>query len=272
MPEIHPTATVHKKAQLADDVLIGPYTVVDELVRIGPGTVVDSHAVITGHTELGANNHIYPYAAIGTHPQDHTYRGEPTRLLIGDGNQIREFVTINTGTIKGGGITTIGNHNLLMACAHVAHDCSIGDHCTIANCALFAGHVKVEDGCVISGHVAIHHFVTLGTLCMIGGLTPIGHDVPPYMTMLLEHREPRGVNIVGMQRAGYSTEDIRSVRRAFRKLYRSKLSQLEAIKEIEEAGDMTEPVTNLIAFIRRSAAGKLGRFLETTRQQHGGHA
>jgi len=269
MPKIHSTAIVHQRAELADDVVIGPYSVVEEFVRIGAGTIVDSHTVITGNTELGKNNHVYSYASIGTPPQDYSYRGEPTRLLIGDGNHIREFVTINTGTMKGGGITIVGNDNLLMACSHVAHDCAVGDRCTIANCALLAGHVKVEDGCVLSGHVAVHHFVTIGTLSMIGGLTGVGRDVPPYMMMLLEHREPRGVNVVGMQRNGYSAEDIRSVRDAFRKLYRSKLSQMNAIKEIEESGEVTEPVANLIAFMRRSAAGKLGRFLEITRGQEG---
>ena len=269
MPTIHPTATVHKDAELADDVVIGPYTVVDQHVRIGPGTVVDGHAVITGHTELGAKNHIYPFASIGTPPQDHSYRGEPTRLLIGDGNHIREFVTINTGTIKGGGITIIGNGNLLMACSHVAHDCLVADRCTISNCALLAGHVKIEDGCVLSGHVAVHHFVTLGTLSMLGGLTGVTHDVAPYMMMLIDHRVPRGVNVVGMQRNGYSHDEIRSVQRAFRSLYRSKASADKAIEEIEASSEITAPVANLIAFIRRSRTGKLGRFLETTRQKDG---
>jgi len=269
MPKIHPTATVHSDAQLADDVVIGPYTLVGESVRIGPGTVIDSHCVITGHTELGANNHIFNNASIGTDPQDHTYRGEATRLLIGDRNQIREFVTINTGTIKGGGITLIGSGNLLMACSHVAHDCQVGDQCTIANCALLAGHVKVEDGCVLSGLVAIHHFVTLGTICMLGGLTGVTHDVPPYLMMLIDHRTPRGVNVVGMQRNGYSHDEIRSVQRAFRSLYRSKYSQEDAIKSIEDSGEVTRPVANIIASIRRSMTGKLGRFLETTRIGNG---
>jgi len=266
MPKIDPTARVHPRAQLADDVVIGPYCVVGEHVRIGPGTVVESHCVITGHTELGANNRIYPYASIGTPPQDYTYRGEPTRLLIGDENVIREFVTINTGTLKGGGITIIGNHNLLMACSHVAHDCHLGDRITMANCALLAGHVKVEDGAVLSGQVAVHHFVTLGSVCMVGGLTGVTHDVPPYLMMLTDHRVPRGVNVVGMQRSGFSAEDVRSVKRAYRLLYRSRLSFQEAVAEIESSGLMTGPVARIVAFLRRSRSGRLGRFLEVTRQ------
>ena len=272
MPQIHPTAVVDRKAEIADDVAIGPYCVVDGSVRVGAGTVLDSHVILTGHTELGRNNRLYASASIGTPPQDHSHRGEATRLLIGDGNRFREFVTVNTGTIKGGGITIIGNDNLFMACSHVAHDCVVGDRCTIANCALLAGHVKLEDGCILSGHTAVHHFVTLGALSMLGGLTGVTHDVPPYMMMLIEHRIPRGVNVVGMQRAGYSEDEIKSVQRAFRTLYRSKLSYEEAAREIENAGNITAPVANLLTFIARSRVGRLGRYLEVTRQSAGGAA
>jgi len=267
MPKIDPTAKVHRAAELADDVVIGPYSLVDAHVRIGPGTVVESHCVVTGYTEIGRNNHLYPYAVLGTPPQDHTYRGEPTRLLIGDENRFREFVTINTGTIKGGGITIVGSHNFFMSCSHVAHDCVVGDRVALSNCALLAGHVKMEDGCVLSGHTAVHHFVTLGTVSMLGGLTGVLHDVPPYMTMLIEHRAPRGVNVVGMKRNGYSAEEIKSVQRAFRLFYRSKLPKDKVISDLESSGDVTRPVANLIAFIQRSESGKGGRFLETTRAE-----
>ena len=272
MPSVDSTAKVHARAELADDVTIGPYTVVGEHVRIGAGTVVDSHGVITGHTELGARNHIHPYASIGTPPQDHTYRGEPTRLLIGDGNEIREFVTINTGTVKGGGVTIIGNENLLMACSHVAHDCMVADHVVLSNGALLAGHVKAEDGAILSGFAAVHHFVTLGSVCMVGGLTGVAHDVPPYLMMLEDHRMPRGVNAVGMQRNGFSAEEIRSVQQAFRMIYRSKLSREQAIEELENSGKVTAPVARLIASLRRSAMGKSGRHLEVTRLSPGGKA
>ena len=272
MPRIDPTAKVHRAAEIADDVVVGPYSVVDEHVRIGAGTVVDSHCVITGRTEIGVENHIFPHAVIGTPPQDHTYAGEPTRLLVGDRNQIREFVTMNTGTVKGGGVTAIGSDNMFMACSHVAHDCILGDRIIIANCALLAGHVKIEDGCVLSGHTAVHHFVTMGTISMIGGLTGAAHDVPPYMMMLIDHRVPRGVNVIGMKRNGYTDEEIRSVQRAFRILFRTRKTRADAMAELEASGDITRPVANVIAFLKRSEVGKLGRFLETTRQELGGAA
>ena len=272
MPKIDSTAQVHPKAELADDVVVGPYSIIGEHVRIGPGTVVESHCVVGGHTELGADNHLYPFASVGQPPQDLTYRGEPTRLLIGDRNHIREFATVNTGTVKGGGITIIGNDCYLMACCHVAHDCQVGDRVQMANCALLAGHVKVEDCVILSGHAAVHHFVTIGTLSMLGGLTGATHDVPPYMVMLIDHRMPRGVNIIGMQRAGFSGREIDSVQRVWRMLYRGGLSKDSAAKELEAAGLMTKPAQNLLAFMRRSETGKLGRYLEVTRQERGGVA
>jgi UDP-N-acetylglucosamine acyltransferase len=272
MPKIDPTARVHPKAELADDVVVGPYSIVGEHVRIGPGTIVESHCVVDGHTELGAANHLYPFASVGLPPQDISYRGEPTRLLIGDRNQVREFVTINRGTVKGGGITIVGNDNYLMSCSHVAHDCQLGDRIQMANCALLAGHVKIEDGVILSGHTAVHHFVTLGTLCMLAGLTGVTHDVPPFMMMVIDHRTPRGVNIVGMQRNGLSGREIDSVQRVWRMLYRSGLSKESAAKELEAAGLLTKPAQYLLEFMRRSETGKLGRYLEVTRQERGGVA
>ena len=265
MPTINATAKVHRNAIIADDVTIGPFTVVDQHVRIGPGTVIESHCIITGRTEIGAGNHIFSHAAIGTPPQDHTYDGEPTRLLIGDRNHIREFVSINTGTVKGGGITIIGSDNLLMACSHVAHDCLLGDRINIANSALLAGHVKVGDGCILSGATAIHHFVTLGELCMIGGLTGAGHDIPPYMIMLLDIRRPRAINKVGMERNGFTSDEISSVQRAFRLIYRSKLSREEVVTELENLGQMTRPVVRILEFMERASSGRMGRHLEITR-------
>jgi len=272
MPKIDPSARVHPEAEIADDVVIGPYTIVGEHVRIGAGTIVESHCVVTGHTEIGAKNHVYPFASIGTAPQDLSHRGEPTRLLIGDGNQIREFVTVNTGTVKGGGITIIGNNNLLMACSHVAHDCQVGDRTILSNCALLAGHVRVEDGVILSGHTAVHHFVTLGTISMLGGLTGVTHDVPPYMMMLIDHRTPRGVNVVGMKRNGFSDAEVESVQRAWRLIYRSGLGKRDVEKRLADEGMLTTPVKNVLDFLRRSESGKLGRYLETTRQERGGVA
>ncbi len=264
MPRIDPTAKVHPSAGLAADVEIGPYAVVGAHVRIGPETTVGAHCVITGWTTLGARNRISSHAVLGAPPQDHTYAGEPTRLLIGDDNHIREFVTVNTGTLKGGGITIVGNHNMIMACAHIAHDCLVGDHNTIANCGLIAGHVKIEDGCMMSGHTAVHHFVTIGRLAMLAGLTGVTRDVPPFMTMMLDPATPRGVNTIGMQRAGYSDDDIRSVQRAFRVLYRNEIGRKDALDKLRASIDLTAPVMEIVAFLDRTES-TLGRYLESTR-------
>lgn len=272
MPNIDSTARVHPHAEIAEDAVIGPYVVIGEHVRIGPGTVIESHCVVTGHTELGARNHLSPFCSIGTPPQDHTYRGEPTRLLIGDGNHVREFVTMNTGTIKGGGITIVGSNNLFMACSHVAHDCMVGDRVVMANCALLAGHVKVEDGVILSGNSAVHHFVTLGANCMIGGLTGVSHDVPPYMMMLGDHHVPRAVNVVGMQRNGFSEDEIASVQKAFRLIYRSNKSKDDVEKELRDQGLLTNPAQRFLDALRRAEKGKMGRHLEVTRMETGGAA
>jgi len=272
MPKVDVAAKVHPDAELADDVVVGPFTVIDEFVRVGAGTVIGSHCVLTGHTELGRNNRVLNHVSLGTPPQDLSYRGEPTRLLIGDGNTFREFVTVNTGTVKGGAITTIGNQCLFMACSHVAHDCCVGDRVIMANCALLAGHVKVENGCVLSGLTAVHHFVTLGAASMIGGLTGATKDVPPFMMMLVDHHAPRAVNVVGMKRNGYSDAEIESVQRAFRLLYRSKHSRAEIPKILEDNGMMTRATRSLLDFVARSELGKLGRYLECTRQERGGRA
>ncbi len=267
MPQIDPSSRVDPKAELADDVVVGPFSTIGPDVRIGAGTVIQSHCVITGRTEIGRNNRLFPFASVGTPPQDLSYRGEPTRLLIGDGNTIRECVTINTGTIKGGGITIVGNQNLIMACAHIAHDCQLGDRIVMANCSLLAGHVKVEDGVIFSGNVGVHHFVTLGSMCMIGGLTGIGRDVPPYM-MVLGDDKPRAVNIIGMKRNGFSDHDVESVQRVFRFLYRpSKVARADIPAKLEEMGMLTQAARNVLESVRRAESGKLGRHLELTRQE-----
>jgi UDP-N-acetylglucosamine acyltransferase len=272
LPRIDSTASVNPRAEIADDVVIGPYCVIDEHIRIGAGTVVDAHCVITGNTDIGERNHFFPFSSIGTPPQDHTYRGEPTRLLIGNDNSFREFVTVNTGTVKGGGITIIGNHNLLMACSHVAHDCVLADRIVMDNCALLAGHVKVEDGAILSGHAAVHQFVTVGTISMIGGLTGVTRDMPPYMIMMGDSHAPRAVNVIGMKRNGYSDEEIDSVQKAFRLICRAGKSKDEAEKELDGEGMLTAPAKNLLAFLRRSETGRLGRYLEVTRMERGGAA
>lgn len=266
MPQIDPSSRVDPKAELAGDVVIGPFTSVGPHVRIGAGTVVQGHCAITGRTEIGRNNKIFPFATIGTPPQDLSFRGEPTRLVIGDANTVRECVTINCGTMKGGGVTIVGNQNLIMACAHVAHDCLLGDRIVMANCVLLAGHVKVEDGVIFSGSVGVHHFVTLGAMCMVGGLTAVTRDVPPYM-MVQGDDIPRTVNIIGLKRNGFSDHDVESVQRAFRLLYRSKTARADVPKKLEELGMLTPAAKNVLEAVRRAETGKLGRYLEATRQE-----
>jgi len=263
------TAKVHPSAEIADDVAVGAFAVIGPHVRIGAGAVIGSHVVIEGHTELGRRNRVYPHAVIGTAPQDHTYRDEPTRVLIGDDNRIREFVTIHRGTVKGGGITVIGNENMFMACSHVGHDCVIGDRNVLSNNALLAGHVRLENGCILSGSTAVHQFVTLGSLAMIAGLTGTVRDVPPFMTMMTDPARPKGVNVIGMQRAGYTDTEIKSVQRAFRTLYRTDLSREKAVETILASDEPTRPVRKLADFVRRTEMGKLGRFLEYTRMASG---
>ena len=269
MTRFDSTAKVHRSAEIADDVVIGAFAVIGEHVRIGAGAVIGSHVVIEGHTELGCRNCVYPHAVIGTAPQDHTYRGEPTRVFIGDDNQIREFVTVHRGTVKGGGVTIVGDHNMFMACSHVGHDCVIGDRNILSNNALLAGHVRLENGCILSGSTAVHQFVTLGELAMIAGLTGTLRDVPPFMTMMADPAKPKGVNVIGMQRAGYTDEEIKSVQRAFRTIYRTDLSREKAVEEILASGEVTRPVRLLVEFVRRTEMGKLGRFLEYTRAATG---
>ena len=259
------TARIHRKAEIGADVEIGAYTVVGPGVRIGDGTRIGNHVTIEGMTEIGPRNTIYHCCVLGTDPQYLNYHGGPTRLLIGEGNVIREFVTINTGTEAGGGITIIGNHNYLMACSHVAHDCVLEDQIVMTNNALLAGHVKVERCVTISGGAAVHHFVTIGEMAFVGGLSRIMQDVPPYMMLDGPTALPRRVNVVGLRRHGVSEESIDAVEEAFRIVYRSRLSRLQALKKIEAEVPLTREVQHLADFLRKTEQRKKGRYLESYR-------
>ena len=217
---IHPTAVIHPGAALGVDVDIGPYTVVGPHVRIGDRTRVGPQVVIDGVTCIGEENVIVGQASLGSAPQDISYRGEATLLEIGDGNTIREFVTINRGTVKGGAITRLGNGCLLMACSHVAHDCDLEDQIILANNVMLAGHVRIGRGAILSGGTGAHHFVTIGEYAYVGGMTRVEHDVPPYMIVEGHRCRVRNVNAIGLQRAGFSEVDVESLRCAFRKLFR----------------------------------------------------
>ncbi len=258
MVQVHPTAEIDSRAELADGVVIGPYCVIGPDVLIGEGCVIESHAVVLGKTRLGRNNRLHHHCVIGGAPQLLKDLGRDVGLIIGDDNTFREFVTVNTGTELGGGPTRIGNHCLFMACSHVAHDCILGDHVEIVNNALLAGHIHIDDRAIVSGGAAMHHWVTVGTLAFVGGLSRIVQDVPPFMIVEGNPSKVRGINIVGLRRAGYSMEQVQTLKHAHRLVYRSQLTRKEALEQLE-AEHMSPEIRSLADFVRRSIAGKQGR-------------
>jgi UDP-N-acetylglucosamine acyltransferase len=264
---VHPTAVISPGAELGTDVEIGPYTVIGSRVQIGDRTRIGPNTVIDGVTRIGAENQIIGQSSLGTPPQDISYRGEPTLLEIGDRNQIREFVTMNVGTVKGGARTRLGSGCLLMAYSHVAHDCDLDDDIILSNSVMLAGHVRIERGATLSGGCGAHHFVTIGAYSYIGGLTRIEHDVPPYMIVEGQRGRARKVNVVGLQRAGFSGEEIESLRVAFRKLYRSSRPQAQVIDELKHDPTTAPIVRGLIESLERTERGRRGRYLEAQREE-----
>lgn len=264
---IHPTAQVHPNAVLGKDVQIGAFSFIDGNVKIGDGTIVKNNVTITGHTTLGKENKIYPGTCLGTEPQDLKHRGEETRLEIGDRNVIRECVTINTGTVVGGGITKVGSNNLFMACSHIAHDCEIEDNVLLANSVLLGGHVKVEKNAKLMGLVGVQPFTTIGQHAYVGGLTRIVQDVPPFMMVEGNPSRVRQVNVIGLERSGFSQERIEAIRGAFQRLFRQPevLDQSRVLDELEKEDGLTEEVKILIGFIRNTMKGKFGRYREILR-------
>nr|MDF0368521.1 acyl-ACP--UDP-N-acetylglucosamine O-acyltransferase [Nodosilinea sp. TSF1-S3] len=252
---IHPTAVVHAGAQLHPTVKVGPYAVIGEQVTIGPGTEIGAHVVIDGETTIGAQNRIFPGAAIGLESQDLKYDGSMSRVLIGDHNLIREYVTINRAT-DAGAITRVGNHNLLMAYSHVAHNCVVEDNVIIANSVALAGHVYVEAGARISGLVGVHQFVHIGRLAMIGGLSRIDRDVPPFTLINGNPAQVRGLNQVGLQRAGLTTDPqaYRELKQAYRLVYRSGESLSDAIAKLnqDESNDLVRHFSEFLRAAQQS--------------------
>jgi len=267
---IHPTAQIHPDAKLGKNVEVGANTVIGQYVEIGDDTRIGPNCTILGHTTIGRNNAIIGNAALGTPPQDLSYRGEPTRLLIGDDNTIREFVSVNVGTVKGDGVTTIGSKCLFMACSHVAHDCIIGDNVIMVNNALLAGHCKVEDRAIINGAAAVTQFTTIGTVAYVGGLTRVVQDVPPFMITEGHPAKVRGVNVIGMKRNGYSEDAINAIKEAHRLIFRSggALSMSKAFEELEARHGSIPEILYLIEFLRNKQKGKNGRAREALRKQH----
>ena len=264
MAKISPLSVVDPKAQLADDVEVGPFCVVGPDVQIDSGTKLLSHVVITGNTRVGRDNVFHPHCVIGSTPQDKKYKGAPTRLDIGNGNQIREAVTINIGTEKGGGITKLGNNNLLMVNVHLGHDAQFGSNCILANNTMIAGHVICGDGVNLAGGVGVHHFVTIGDYAYIGGYARIRHDVPPFV--IVDGADKiRGLNVVGLERAGYTQADISALDTACRRLFYSEVSFSAALAELDGADKLNPQVRRMVEFLRRRDSGRHGRYLESLR-------
>ena len=229
----HATAIISDSARIAKDVEVGPYTIIGENVEIGSGCIIDSHVVINGPTCIGENNHIYQFCSIGDDPQDKKYKGEPTRLEIGDDNTIREFCTISRGTLQGNSVTRIGNDNWIMAYAHIAHDCVIGSHCIFANNATLAGHVRVDDWVIFGGFTGAHQFCRIGAHAFLGMYAAITQDVPAYTMIGGQPTAPKGINAEGLKRRGFSDDKIRSIRNAYKIVYRSGAKLSKAIKDLE---------------------------------------
>jgi UDP-N-acetylglucosamine acyltransferase len=241
MARIHPTAIVDPGAELADDVEVGAYALIGPHVRIGAGTVVGPHAVIEGHTTLGRGNRVFQFASIGAAPQDKKYRGEPTRVEIGDGNTFREFVTVNTGTVQDRGVTTIGSDNWLMAYVHVAHDCVVGDHTIFANNTSLGGHVVVGDWVILGGYTGVHQFCKIGAHAMTAVGSVVLHDIPPFVMASGSSARAHGINSEGLKRRGFSAEAINAVRRAYKTVYRSGLTLEEARERLAADLAASEP-------------------------------
>lgn len=255
---IHPTAIISKEAEIANDVEIGPYAIVQGRTTIGPKTRLEPHSVVgndDGVVVIGSNNRIHTGAVIGGPPQDLKYSGEPTRLEVGDNNVFREFVTVNTGTVTGGGITKIGSSNLLMAYVHVAHDCMIGNSIVIANTTNFAGHVTVEDHVRIGGVCSFNQFITIGKYSYIAGDSAVNKDVIPFAMAQGKYAVARATNKIGMERAGFSKEDIESVNRAIRYLIMGNRTIDEALAEIDKNCNRSESVQHLVQFVKNSERG-----------------
>ena len=255
----HPTAIIHPNAKLADDVSVGPYSIIGEHVEIGAGMVVGPHVVIDGHTTIGKGNHIFQFSSIGEIPQDKKYKGEPTKLIIGDNNTIRESCTFNTGTVQDGGVTSIGSDNWIMAYVHVAHDCHIGDHNVIANAVQFAGHVTVGDRTLIGGMSGIHQFVRIGDFAMIGFQTRLSQDLPPFVTAVGNPAEVKGPHQEGPRRAGYSAARLDMIKQMYRTLYRAGASFEAAKKELEglrgQVAEADTDIDNMLTFLNHATRG-----------------
>ncbi len=253
--EIHPTAIIHPRAKIEAGVKIGPFSMIGENVRIGKDAAIDSHVVIDGWTEIGDRCRISSFVSVGAPPQAMRYHGEPTKVMIGRDNVIREFVTINRGTAEGGGETVLGNGNLIMAYTHIAHDCKVGDQVIMANASTLAGHIEVGDFAIVGGLVAIHQFVRIGCYAIIGGASAIPKDIPPYMMAAGNRAKLFGLNSVGLKRHQFPEPTVAALKQSYRIIFRSHLTFKKAAQRVEaEVPDLPE-VRNLLEFLKNSKRG-----------------
>jgi UDP-N-acetylglucosamine acyltransferase len=263
--QISPLAAIDPRAEIDDDVSIGPFCVVGPDVRIGRGTRLENNVTLMGRVTLGEDNHLFPGVVIGGHPQDISYRGSDTQVIIGDHNVFREAVTVNRASEKEEGVTVVGSHNFLMAGSHVAHDCRLGSHIIIANASLLGGHVRMHDHASLSGGVAVHHYATIGSYSFTAGISRVLHDVPPYMLSEGQPARPRCINVVALKRNDFSTETIHCLAEAHRLIYRAKVG-LDHAREILRSNDQLVPHVNaLLSFIQEQQEGKHGRARERRR-------
>jgi UDP-N-acetylglucosamine acyltransferase len=252
---IHPQAIVDPSAKIADDVTVGPFTVIGADVEIGAGTTVASHVVINGPTRIGRDNRIFQFASVGEKPQDLKFNDEPTELVVGDQNTIREYVTLHRGTPGGGSVTRIGNDNLFMASSHVAHDCVIGDHIILANATALAGHVVVEDYAILGGYTTVHQFTRIGAHAFTGFSTAIDRDVLPFFTVAGNRARAVGINKEGLKRRNFSAESIRTLQAAFKLLIKSSCSHKVALEKVEELAQRDVNVRMMLDFLDASERG-----------------
>lgn len=256
---IHPTALVDEHATIGANVVVGPFSIVGPEVTIGEGTVLRSHVTVSGRTTIGKENVIYPGTAVGCEPQDKKYAGEATSLVVGDRNVIRENCTLSIGTVQDEGVTRVGNDNLFMVNAHVAHDCRVGNGTILANNVALAGHVTVEDYAIIGGQAGVHQFVRVGAHAMVGGASAVLRDVPPYVICAGNPCEPHGLNLIGLRRAGFTDAQMRALRRAYGALYRENLTVKEALEKVAalrtEFPDADEVLEHFARFVGDSPRG-----------------
>ncbi len=255
MAKIHPAAVISDEAVIADEVVIGPYAVIEGEVSIGPGSIIEHHATVKGKTEIGSGCRIYPYALVGTDPQDLKHREGTSELVIGDQTVVREYATISRGTEGGGGVTRIGSYNFIMAYSHIAHDCQFGNHIILSNGATFGGHSEVEDHAIIGGLSAVHQFCRIGAYAFIGGASGVSQDIPPYVLANGNHTKLYGLNREGLKRHNFNPETLRILNQAYRIIFRTPGPLNQALERVEKEVEPIPEVRHMLDFIRQSKRG-----------------